>query len=391
MTGPGTATAWVGHLRAGGTTPWQHWRTEEADLSEKGRPEEARPTPAPLPGAQQLELLRRLNEITTPGPALADRVLSASAWGRGLPDLPLLGVGESRFGPRPVDPGALPVAELLRVATLMVADALATHEEPPAAPPTSRLHHWRRGYRLVGDPWQADQLRDTLRRQGRPPGGRRPRVLVLSGPVDRLLADAWTRRCFTHGAPPWPAWLAQHSGRALPAGADTARAADAWRARVGARRVTVVTDAAAVPRLVGVRTVEPALRIGPDGVELARQVAQALEVAVVPDRRPGLLFDVLRPAVAALCPAGDLAVPDEHRAWARRRAARQRRRLLAAGYAVAGGVDALLPAQHQPPGQGEPRLPQGDGVLRLAGQLLAGGLTAPDGAAHATSTGGRRS
>ncbi len=63
----------------------------------------APPTPRPastgshgryLPGAQQLELLRRLNLAGRPTAALAERVLEASAPGRGTPDLELVGAAE---------------------------------------------------------------------------------------------------------------------------------------------------------------------------------------------------------------------------------------------------------------------------------------------------------
>ena len=68
------AWGWVQHLRHGGTTPWAEW-TRTAD-----------PAGAVVPGAQQLELLRHLNQAGTPTPRLVDRVLEASAPGRGLPD-----------------------------------------------------------------------------------------------------------------------------------------------------------------------------------------------------------------------------------------------------------------------------------------------------------------
>ena len=90
------AWGWVAHLRDGGTTPWSSWGTSAGADEQSGRY---------LPGAQQLELLRRLNELHLPSPELADRVLGASAPGRGRPDLGLVGVlPESAFGPPPVDP-----------------------------------------------------------------------------------------------------------------------------------------------------------------------------------------------------------------------------------------------------------------------------------------------
>ena len=53
------AWGWVAHLRDGGTTPWQAWKGQGES---RGRY---------LPGAQQLELLRRLNQAGRPSAALA--------------------------------------------------------------------------------------------------------------------------------------------------------------------------------------------------------------------------------------------------------------------------------------------------------------------------------
>ncbi|WP_296601810.1 hypothetical protein, partial [Nocardioides sp.] len=139
------AWGWVAHLEAGGTTPWRDWS------------QEGRPGGRVLPGAQQLELLRRLNLAGGPSPRLAARVLEASAPGRGRPDLELEGAVDAlAFGPPPVDPAALPDDELLRVAAGLIAEDLA-HEGPQEGPPERAAVAWplrrrRHRYRLVGDP-----------------------------------------------------------------------------------------------------------------------------------------------------------------------------------------------------------------------------------------------
>jgi hypothetical protein len=46
------AWSWVAHLRAGGSTPWAHWVTARHEPASPG---------ALLPGAAELELVRRLN------------------------------------------------------------------------------------------------------------------------------------------------------------------------------------------------------------------------------------------------------------------------------------------------------------------------------------------
>src|SRR6185436_1714237 len=79
------AWGWVEHLRRGGTTPWRDWSVQGPA---RGRV---------LPGAQQLELLRRVNlavassaaPSAAPSAALVERIVTASAPGRGRPDLEL--------------------------------------------------------------------------------------------------------------------------------------------------------------------------------------------------------------------------------------------------------------------------------------------------------------
>ena len=143
-----------------------------------------------LPGAQQLELLRRLNEAGAVAAELATRVLEASAPGRGRPDLELVGSVEPlAFGPPPVDPADLSADELLRVATGLIAEDVhaAGLPEPRRS---ARPRPWRTRYRLVGDPMLADPRRADLVSRGRPPGGRDELVLVLG---TDLGADAGRR------------------------------------------------------------------------------------------------------------------------------------------------------------------------------------------------------
>lgn len=351
------AWAWVAHLREGGTTPWRDWTGAGID---GGRA---------LPGAQQLELLRRLNLAGPPSAALAARILTASAPGRGRPDLVLVGAAETTsFGPPPVDPGDLPDEELLRVAAGLIADDLVAGGTPEPRQPQF-VRPWRTRYRLVGDPWLADPLRAQLIARGRPPGGRGSVVLVLGTSLDRMLVHAWTSRAFDDGAPPWRDWVdgLVRRNRVAPR-ADLLPVARTWSARVGTERVRVVLDPAATPGLLGVRR---GLRAAPDpsadAVDLARRVAGVLGLLVEPHRRGALLLETLLPRLAGH-PGERLAVPLEHAAWVRRRAERMRTGLLRAGYAVVGDPDLLLPrdATTAVAATG----PSDDGVLALAVRLL---------------------
>lgn len=358
VSGERRAWGWVTHLRDGGTTPWADW-------SEGGEP-----AGWALPGAQQLELLRRLNAAGRPPAGLASRVLEASAPGRGRPDLELVGAAEAhRFGPPPVDPGTLPADELIRVATSVLADDVVAAGTPDRRVEGSR-RPWRTRYHLVGDPWLADPVRAALTARGRPPGGRGATVLVLGADLGQMLVDTWTARSFSDGAPAWEDWLGSFvARRQLPPRVDLVRAARFWAGRVGRGRVRIVLDPGALPRLVGVRRGALAAPPTPSAAatDLARRTGAVLGLLVVPDRRAELLREGLLPRLAATGgPA--LVVPARREEWVRRRAERMREALVADGYPVVGDPDVLLP---------RPRAgvagPHEDQVLELALRLLLEG------------------
>ena len=348
------AWGWVHHLRDGGTVPWLEWTVE------------GEPGGLALPGAQQLELLRRLNTAGAVPPSLATRVLETSAPGRGQPDLELVGAVDARpFGPRPVDPAGLPAGELLRVSTSLLADDLvATGLPEPARRPLTRP--WRSRYRLAGDPVLADPRRADLVARVRPPGGRGSAVLVLGTDLGQMLVDAWTARALGYGAPSWREFLAAaERGGGVPPKADLLRTSRAWAGRVGVDRVRVVLDLDALPRLVRVRRpLATAPVVSADAVELGRRVGQVTGLLVVPAERRALLRQTFLPRLAGL-PGEPLVLPPRHVGWARERARAMRDGLLDDGYAVHGDPDGLLPVDRP----GVPR-PTDAGVLALSLRLL---------------------
>jgi hypothetical protein len=361
VTGEALAWGWVAHLLSGGTTSWRDWRTAASGAGEsRGRY---------LPGAQQLELLRRLNLAGQPSAVLAQRVIQASAPGRGTPDLELVGaVEESAFGPRPIDPADLPDSELIRVASGLVAEDVVAVGAPPHPAPRV-IRPWRPRYRLVGDPWLADPVRADLVRRGRPPGDRGATVYVLGTDLATMLADAWTARCFSEGGPGWREWLEPLArGPRLPPRIDLVQAAQTWGRRVGHSRVEIVLDPALLPRLLGVRRALPAApAYTADAVDLTRRVGAALGLLVRPGQRAELLRHGLGPRLVD-APGCPLAVPVEHREWVRRRAVGLRDALLSAGYAVHGDPDALLPrSASEPDSETDPDEAR---VLALALRLL---------------------
>ena len=366
------AWGWVAHLREGGTTPWREWH-------ERGESHGRY-----LPGAQQLELLRRLNAAGSPDGELGESVLAASAAGRGRPDLELVGASpDSTFGPAPVDPAELPAGELVRVAASVLADQVVDAGAPAQGEPAraSWTSWWRRGYRLVGDPELADLLRAQLVARGRPPGGREPRIIVLGSDLATMAAHAWTHRAFTEGVTAWREWLRLlQERREVPARADVLAVARAWERRVGKERVHVVLEphesTGTVSRLVGERRplAAPVTLPGECG-ELARRVGSVLGLLVLPDDREALLTTRLRPRIEAASlrtPGGrPLVVPAAQRDWFESAAEKMRQGIRRAGYAVHGDLDALVPhwpadADHEAAHAG----PSPGATLDLAIQVL---------------------
>ena len=331
-TGEDRAWGWLHHLRGGGTTPWADWSGTSA------------PTGAALPGAQHLELLRRLNQVGPPDPLLAERVLAVSAPGRGQLDLELVGVDrDTPFGPRPVDPATIATRELVRVATALIAEDLLALG-PPAQGRAPLRRPFRTRYRMLGDPELAGPLRRELTARGRPPGGSPATVVVLGTGIDRMLAHAWTHRAFGPGVRSWRGWLERLTREdQLPASVDLLSQARRAAGRTGASEVHVVLDPGHLAGLVGVRQPlawppEPAAA-APD---LARQVSAVLGMHCSGQERVVLLRQSLRPLVATAA-GPSLVLPRVHLDWARERADELASGLRRAGYVVHGGTEALRP------------------------------------------------
>lgn len=404
----GTVAAWVDHLRAGGTTPWLTW------VDHAGRVDHRAPLPDPadLPGAGQLELLRRLNlEDPTHADALADRILTRAGPGRGPTELPLRWpaapglTAAGRVG-TPVDPAALPAGELLRVGAGLLADLVrelplpetgvveggrsprapwesgTSHETSPVGSgrtsashgtPTRSLWRGRRpSFVLDGPPRTVAALRTALADLGlhehRPRldwlGGRRPPtrpdvVVVPLLPFDDLLGEVWEERARRGSPRGWRRFVQGLTGRdALPPGADPASTAARWARRVGPGRVHLLTPDRlddALRDLLGVRVPVRADRLAPVLVDVLRRhhAVQSLHLPET-DRQPrtDLLVGVLE-EMAATGP-GALAVPAGCRPWALDTGAR----LAAAcgGYAGAGDPAVLAQVRSHAPTERPSRL-----------------------------------
>jgi hypothetical protein len=328
------AWGWVQHLRQGGTTPWADWTGT------------AEPEGAVVPGAQQLELVRRLNLAGAPAPRLVERVLAAGAPGRGQPDLQLVGAArESRFGPRPVDPVTVPDDELLRVAAGILAEDVVARELP-APPKEGRPRPWRRHYELHGDPELVAPILADLVARGRPPGGGDPVHVILATDLGRMLAHVWTARAFGSGLPAWRGWLrtVERHG-SLPPPIDPLVTARTRTGDARPDRIHIVLDRDALPHLLGVRRLpEPQPELAAEVPDLARRISGVAGLLVSDHQRKALMRRAVRPVLAGE-PGSPLSVPEEHHSWLRDHAARITDGLSRAGYAVHGDPAVLAPVR----------------------------------------------
>lgn len=327
--GRARAWGWVAHLRAGGTTPWSRWSSP------------AEPSARVLPGAAQLELLRRLNLAAHPGrevsERLVERVLTVTPAGRAPAEYELLGAEyDARFGLPAVDPAALPDEELLRSAAHLVAQDVVAFG--PVARTTRRPRPWERRVRVAGDPWLRTELQRQLRTHGYAPR-RNSRVVVAGAPLPVMLADAWTHACFERPVVGWEEWLGQwRDGGGLPPGVGIAAIAQRWAARVGSGRVQVVVDETQLPRALRRPRLAPVRRPGRTSSGLARRVAVSLDLLAPVHEHRSLLRDGLLARLPDDCFDVDLPVlPAEHRGWVAERGDRVAARLQRAGYPVDRG------------------------------------------------------
>lgn len=315
---------------------------------------------ADLPGAAQLEFVRRLGERRSSTGrevdfrALADIALQRSAAGRGLGHLTLIRPGHSVagiIGAPPVDPAQLPVRELLRVGAGTLAELLLRQDH--SAGPVRRLRRrtWSRQFHLAGAPTTVADVRVALVGTGHAEGGRRPEVLVFAAPFDQLMSQVWSARV-QRGAPVrWPTFMGTWAAKdILPPSADLPRIAEHWAGIVGSARVHIVveTDGGAARRtasaILGLRTVEPVGRpdvgtLSPAGVEVVRLVNGVLNVRVAAD----VSRDLVRRLAGLMHDDGArMAVPPGQRDWADARAREIAERLSAGGYAVHGDLGQIV-------------------------------------------------
>jgi hypothetical protein len=356
----------------------------------------------PLPGAAQLEVVRRLaarreaaGDRDAPAAeasggwftALADTVLGRSGPGRGAGEIPLAEpayegapVSGTPAGTPAADPAAVPDSELLRVcvgalAELLVTGAVGTRPGGSSSgaaasraatagaasagrqPGTTRASGLRRlplrrRVTVVGAPdARGETSVRALRRAGllTTPDAEtpaRPRVVVAVAPLEHLLAQAWSARVQHGAAVRWSSFVERvlRADRPPP-GIDLPAVAARWADQVGARRVAL---APAGPGLTSSLDERRAV-LEPVAVDLLRRLIAVLNVRVSAERHRLLRGQVVA-LLAARTSVQQLGVPTAHTAWVRDHAARMSEALAAGGYSVLGASDlpALLPGAGGP-------------------------------------------
>jgi hypothetical protein len=362
------ARSWVEHLRAGGTTPWADWATVAAlpdSPTSPGVPLRSAARPgAPLPGAAQLELLRRLNQAG-PLPQLADHVLTRPGPGRGWVHLPL---------PWPPARPTAPAPEVRRVAVGVLADLTAR-----LGGPEERKGRWTRRARrprstgkaptfaLEGLPLTVAALRERLASAGLVEHRQRipwyslrartddlpDRVLIVAGPVDEALSEVWARRVLDGAHRSWRGFLSTWSSRdALPPSVNLELALGHWLPKVGPDRVHVVVapreDPDALTDRIGDLLGHRPEDLAPCGVaprpvlvDLLRRVDEVLPFLLPEDRRAGA-----RAALSSLMREERhgprwVGLPRTRRAWATRCGVRLTEAVRASGATVHGDLEVL--------------------------------------------------
>ena len=352
---------WLAHVRAGGTTPWVQWL--DADRPAAGSPVER------LPGAAQIETVRRLAEVSAEDQlldgaefeSLADLVLTRSAPGRGMAEQPL-SWGDTEagsFGAPPIDPALIPSDELTRVCVGVLAELMRGRRPDPDHARADRRRPWAKPFLLVGAPVSTAALRSALAADRKVEGGRRPEVLVVATNFDAMLQQVWTLRVLRGAEPRWDKFVARWAGRdQLPIASDIPLLADHWAERVGPERVHVVVPEAdddrnghrhlrrtaatvlgfpepSAPRRVDVPDLPPA------AVDVLRRVNLVLGGRVDPDQRRAMVRDWVHTLFRETRQVR-LRMPADLGDWAQERSERMTQDLRAGGYPVHGDLEQIV-------------------------------------------------
>jgi hypothetical protein len=373
--------AWADRLRAGSTQTWTEV-LDSGDTTGPGRGGPGRGGSTALPGAAQLELVRRLAGRADLKAApdfgrLADLVLTTAGPGRGLVDVPLPWPArdheDTLVGTPPVAPEELPAEEVLRVCAGVLVRLLAAEPREPVRHPSRPWRPWRRGFTLLGAPTTVDLVRGALLARGLREGGARTTYLVLGGPLEELMAQRWSARVRAGAGLRWQRmWRLAATNDRVPPGIALPTIATHLAEEFDASRVHVVLapDAGAtltlVGEILGVTAGPITHRYDPLATDLLRRVNPVLTLAVGEEARRELVARVW-PEVAGGEDSGPLGVPGGQLGWATGAGERMAVALGGGRYAVHGDPALVVPTRRP----GVRRAPDPDDVLAHALTVVA--------------------
>jgi hypothetical protein len=361
--------AWAGELRTGSSQTWREF------LDRPDGATEPLPPDGPLPGAAQLELVRRLaaQDGSARFAELADLVLDTAEPGRGLVDAPLPWPAVRPVGTPPVEPDALPAEEILRACAGVLARLLAPEADLPATRSARPWRPWRRGFTLLGAPTTVELVRGALLDRGlREGGGSRTTWFVLGGPFEDLMVQRWSARVRAGAGLRWQRlWRTAATNDRVPPGIGLPAIAqhvadefDPMRVHVvlsehPTQALRVVADVLGVP---GGR-LEP--RVDVLATDLLRRLNPVLGLAVGEEARRRIVSRAW-PEIAAGEESEPLGAPAAHLDWAVATGERMAGALEAAGrggrYAVHGDPAIVVPTRRAD----LRRVPDPDAVLEHA-------------------------
>jgi hypothetical protein len=357
--------AWAGQLRTGTSQTWSEFLEGPATGAEPLEDD------GPLPGAGQLELVRRLaaEDGTLPRFAeLADLVLATAGSGRGLVDAPLPWPAERSVGTPPVEPDELPAEEVLRACAGVLARLLAPEADLAVVRRTRPWRPWRRGFTLLGAPTTVELVRGALLERGLREGGSRTTWFVLGGPLEDLMAQRWSARVRAGAGVRWQRlWRTAATNDRLPPGIALPAIAQHVADEFDPGRVHVVLadDPAGAIRIVadvlGVAAGPLEPRVDVLATDLLRRVNPVLGLAVGEEARRRVVERVW-PEIAAGEDPAPLGAPAAHLDWAVATGERVATALSAGRYAVHGDPAIVVPTRRP----GVRRVPDPDAVLAHA-------------------------
>ncbi|HMU35510.1 MAG TPA: hypothetical protein PKA04_01665 [Marmoricola sp.] len=341
-----TVTAWVEHLRGGGTSSWEQFTAKaggtDCDSTDHRHHES-------LPTATQLRLLQLLLPKVDRPDLLTDLITHSPAPGRGLVDIPLTWPSESPIGTPAHAPIDVPEGEVLRQAIGVLAVLLnaASPELAPTPSPAPLPLPWRQRFRAYGAPVTAGVVRRELVAQRHAETNFKSLHIILACPLDQMMGELWQTRVSRGGIIRWRSlWHQAHQRGQLPRPLDIAAVAASLRAQGNDVVIVVGHDSesshVAAVRHLGRQPRIPVPPLNPAATDARRRINRLVSQTYGADaltQRQAQINAVLR-----LPDHQRLGAPADLVDWAVEQAHHQVEAITDAGYPVVGELSKLIPS-----------------------------------------------